>query len=106
MLDISSLLLLAGLAVVVLLFWRGQAAREAAVAATRKYCRDEGVILLDQTVALCRRRIRRHEDGWPRLVRTWCFEFTVSGRERYRGRTETLADSVLVIQLESHQLPE
>lgn len=106
MLDISSLMLLAGLALVTLLFWRGQAAREAALAATRKYCRGERVILLDQTVALCGRRLRRQSGGWPELVRTWCFEFTVTGHERYRGRTETVADSVLGIYLEPHRYSE
>ncbi len=105
MLDIKGLLLLAALGVVIILFWRAQAARERALHATRRHCGRHRVKLLDQTVVLYRRRLRWDARSNPRLQRTWAFEFTVTGTERYKGYTVMNGERVESIYMQPHHFP-
>ena len=106
MLNFSTLIIMTLIAVAGALFWQGQAIRELALTATRLRCRREQVTLLDQTVALTRRRLRWSKRFGPQLERRFNFEFTVTGGERHRGQTETLGGQVTRITLEAHRLPE
>ena len=104
--DLTALLVLTLIVVVGAGFWRGQAVRERALRLTRRHCAERHVLLLDQTVAFAGWRLRRDRQGWPRLERSFRFEFTVTGTERYRGRTITAGEQVLAIALEPHRLPD
>ena len=106
MLNLTTLLSLTLIVVAGALFWQGQAIRELALTATRLRCRREQVTLLDQTVALTRRRLRWSNRFGPRMERRFSFEFTVTGGERYRGETDTLGGQVVRIALEAHRTPE
>jgi len=81
--------------------WRANLqAREAAVVAARRACRARGVILLDQTVAFRRCRLRRAADGRRRVQRLYGFEYGLGGDERQRGWVTLLGNRVESLQLE------
>ena len=65
--------------------WDSLKAREAANAAIRPACRAEGLLFLDDTVALDRLRPERDDDGRMRLARVYRFEYSDNGTNRRRG---------------------
>ena len=95
MLEVT-LLLVAFLLVV---FWQGaMRAREAAVAAARRTCREEGVLFLDDTVTLAKLRPVR-EAGRMILARTYRFEFSDTGDNRRLGSVEVTGNRVVRVNL-------
>jgi hypothetical protein len=64
-------------------------ARESALKYCRAQCNARKVQLLDQTVALARLRPRWGMDGF-RLLRTYRFEFSEVGTERWEGHLTLL----------------
>lgn len=62
-------------------------AREYATRYGREICREAGVQLLDQSVALMRLRIERVESV-PTLIRRYGFEISLDGSDRHRGHLE------------------
>jgi len=80
--------------------WRDNlAARESAIDSVRRTCRQLGVQLLDQTVAI--EWVRPHF-SWRglRLRRRYGFEFSVDGGERFPGRVGLIGHQVVSIQLD------
>lgn len=59
--------------------------RRRALALAREACDRADVQLLDETVGLRRVRLVRDDRGWPSLRRSFVFEFSRSGTDRYRG---------------------
>jgi hypothetical protein len=60
-------------------------AREHALRACAKACKEINAQLLDQTVALQRIRIARDHGGRASWLRTYRFEYTHDGAQRLRG---------------------
>lgn len=78
------------------LWWN--AARMAAERATqlgRDACRAAGVIWLDHTVHAAGLRLRRREDGWLGLERSFRFEYSVDGTDRHAGRLVLFSDRLV-----------
>jgi Protein of unknown function (DUF3301) len=81
-------------------FWAdSMRAREAALDMGRRGCAAEGVQFLDWTVSLRRMRLARDEEGRLRILRTYDFEFSVSGDDRSRGSVTLLGPNVQVLDL-------
>lgn len=76
-------------------------AREAAARAARQACRTFDAQLLDDTVALRSVRPRRDRGGALALRRTYRFEFTRSGSERFSGYATLLGRQVLDVHLDA-----
>lgn len=96
--DLSLLLILSLLGAVVWFWQDSLVARELAHSASQRACRQYGVQLLDDTVALDGLWLRRDGTGKWHLERRYLFEFSESGVSRQRGlvvmlgrRTEILA---------------
>lgn len=73
----------------VIAFFTFTAAREAAERATvigRNACEAAGVQWLDQSVHAIGFRLRRHDDGWLGLERSFRFEYSEDGQDRHIGR--------------------
>lgn len=98
MADALILMLLAALAVY--LVTNALHARERACALSLALCRQSGVQLLDQTVALRRLRLIRQPEGRLGLRRIYSFELSTDGKDRHRGSLSLVGD-----RLESFSLP-
>lgn len=48
-------------------------------------CESRGLLLLDQTVSLNKVRLRRDRSGQMQIERTYQFEFSTNGDDRYQG---------------------
>ncbi|MCC7326254.1 MAG: DUF3301 domain-containing protein [Burkholderiales bacterium] len=93
--------LVAALAALVWFLWDSLKAREAANAAIRPACRAEGLLFLDDTVALARIRPQRDVDGRLRLGRVYRFEYSDTGTDRRRGSVTLLGTRILHVELEA-----
>lgn len=77
--------------------------REVGMAAARQACQREGVQLLDDTVAFRSLRFARDDDGRLGLQRTYEFEYSDSGDDRYRGSVMLLGREVVMLDVSGHQ---
>ncbi|WP_250461903.1 DUF3301 domain-containing protein [Microbulbifer litoralis] len=84
--------------------WTGMAAKEQVRRAATEHCRQLGVQLLDDTVALARTRLKRDNRGQVRLQRSYEFEFTSTGEHRYAGIAVLHGRRIAQIQLSPHHL--
>jgi len=79
-------------------------AREIAFIAVNVYCQKMDVQLLDEYVALIGIWPKRDDDGKIKAWRSYQFEFTSTGDERYNGKVVMMGDKVLSIQLEPYRI--
>ena len=84
-------------------WWCAYGMKELALAATRRYCKQVDVVLLDDSVVLRAFWVKRDASGRLRMWRRFNFEFTSTGEDRYQGRVVLLGERVEVIQLEPHK---
>jgi hypothetical protein len=76
-------------------------AREAAVRAARAGCQADGLMLLDDTVAISALKPARDERGRIKLQRAYNFEYTDTGNNRLNGSVVMLGDRVMLINVGS-----
>lgn len=104
MYSLTDLLIAALFFCVLILWWGAQGAKQLALMATRDYCEKMDVQLLDDVVALRGFWLKRDGHGSVRVWRSYNFEFTTTGDQRYRGRIILLGKRVEAIYLEPHRL--
>ena len=85
-------------------WWRAHAVKEIALHITRSHCRAMEVQLLDESVVLRGFWLKRDAQGITRIRRSYVFEFTCTGDERYHGCIVMLGLLMETIQLEPHRL--
>ena len=73
--------------------------REAAVKAARIACESEGLMLLDDTVAIRAMKPARNAEGHVRLQRTYDFEYSDTGDNRRTGSVVMLGAEVVVFNV-------
>lgn len=83
---LNLLLLMIAIAITFAFWSASRAAAERATAVGRRACEAAGVQLIDQTVHASGIRLRRHENGWLGLERSFRFEYSVDGTDRYPAR--------------------
>lgn len=103
---LDDLILIALLLVAYLYWFSGQQAKEIALRAVRAHCLNLEVQMLDEYVALSGIRLRREQAGDIRLQRTFLFEFSSTGNERYNGVCMMLGKRVESIQMEPYRFEE
>ena len=103
-LELSDLFLLLLLFFGGALWWQAHGVKESALRATRNHCKAMDVQFLDDSVVLRGIGFQRDALGTLRLRRSYLFEFTSTGDERYHGCTVMLGRRVQNIQLETHRL--
>ena len=74
-------------------------AREAGIRAVRRACAEEGLQLLDETIAIARMRPRRDEHGRLNWLRVYQFEYSETGDNRRRGSVHLLGQDVILLNL-------
>ncbi|MCK4841435.1 MAG: DUF3301 domain-containing protein [Methylococcales bacterium] len=88
-------------------YWiQAMKARDVAFMAVARYCQKMSVMLLDEYVALNGQWLKRDEDGVLKIWRSYQFEFSSTGNERYNGKIIMLGHKVLSIQLEPYRIQE
>jgi hypothetical protein len=75
-------------------------AREQLLSRCRRACRDMNVQFLDETVACRRVRLKRSARGQLALARTYTFEFSADGKDRWPGRAVLLGRKIETLQME------
>jgi hypothetical protein len=94
--EILSVVLLGAIA----WFWLDSlGAREAAMKAARAACDAEGLMLLDDTVAISGLKAARDEDGRMRLQRVYDFEYSDTGNNRRKGSVVLLGRRVVLFNV-------
>ena len=81
-------------------------AREIAFMAANAHCQKMDVFLLDEYVALNGPWFKRDADGKVKAWRSYQFEFSSTGDERYHGKVTMLGRKVIKIQLEPYRIQE
>ena len=79
-------------------------AREIAFIAANAYCEKMEVLLLDEYVALNAQWLKRGDDGKLKAWRSYQFEFTSTGADRYQGKVIILGREIVTIQLEPYRI--
>lgn len=102
--ELTDIALILGLAMVAFWWWRAHAVKEMVLRIVRKHCKDMDVQLLDDTVVLRGLWLKRDGDNSLRVRRSYEFEFTSTGDERYHGSAVVLGLRLEAIQLEPHRL--
>lgn len=88
-------------------YWsEGMKAREVALRAVTTHCYKMDVSLLDEYVALNGQWLKRDETGKFKAWRSYQFEFSSTGEERYDGKVIMLGKKVLSIQLQPYRINE
>ena len=96
LLEIIGILMLGGCA---WLWLDSLKARETAVRAARAACVSEGLMLLDDTVAISGLKPARNEDGRIQLQRAYDFEYSDNGDNRLRGSVVLLGHQVVMLNV-------
>ncbi|RCU51059.1 MULTISPECIES: DUF3301 domain-containing protein [Corallincola] len=85
-------------------WWRAREVKELALKAARAHCEQMNVQLLDYSTYQQRLRIKRGSDGKLHLLRTFQFEFSSMGEDRYLGKIEMLGKRMQHIELAPHRI--
>lgn len=101
---LDDLILIALLLGAYLYWFNGQQVKEVALKAVRTHCLNMEVQMLDEYVALSGIRLKRDQSGKIRLRRTFLFEFSSTGNERYNGVCIMLGQRVESIQMEPYRV--
>jgi hypothetical protein len=99
------IVLLLACAALVWLWLDSLRAREAAVVAAREACAVEGLMLLDDTVAIRAIRLARNEDGHIQLQRAYDFEYSDTGNNRRNGSVVLLGRRVILFNIGIRSAP-
>ena len=73
--------------------------RDAAMKAAHVACESDGLMLLDDTVAIRAVKLARDADGHARLQRTYEFEYSDTGDNRRKGSVVMLGTQVVVFNV-------
>jgi hypothetical protein len=73
--------------------------REAAVKAARAACESEGLMLLDDTVAIASVKLGRDADGHLKLQRTYDFEYSDTVDNRREGSVVLLGRRIVLFNI-------
>lgn len=85
-------------------WWQSHAVKDLALKVTREHCERMGVQLLDDGLALRGFWIKRDANGSLCLRRSYLFEFTTTGEQRYHGATVMLGRRLESVELAPHRL--
>lgn len=102
--ELSDIAITLALCVGAYWWWRAYAVKESVLHIVRKHCKTMGVQLLDDTVVMRGLWLKRNAHGTLCVRRSYVFEFTSTGDERYHGDVVVLGMHLETIQLEPHRL--
>src|SRR3972149_10683721 len=80
-------------------------AREAAVQAGRAACASEGLMLLDDTVAISALKLVRDDEGRLKLQRAYEVEYSDNGNNRLKGSVVVLGHRGILLNVGQREAP-
>ncbi len=87
-------------------WWQSGEFKNRALALALRHCQQLNLQLLDQSMVIRGYWPVRREDGRWLFRRTYQFEFTSTGQQRYRGNLVMMGFQLDSMELETYQLPE
>ena len=102
--EISDFLWLMAAYAFIWYWWNAKGAKEQALNATRKRCRELELQLLDDSIALRAFWLKRNNNGRLSFWRSYNFEFSSTGADRYNGQIIILGKRIEAINLEAHRV--
>lgn len=106
MLTLSDIALFALAAFAVSHWWQARGFKSQALNLAWQRCRVLQVQLLDQSVVLKKIRLQRGESGSLQWRRTYEFEFSSTGTDRYKGSLVLAGARLLSVEMEPHLVPD
>lgn len=103
--TLSSLTMIFLVVVLIAVWWQHTGFFHHARALAKARCAQEGVQLLDDSVAFDRFAIGKTTHGW-RLQRVYEFEFTSSGSNRYTGRLWLIGEALYQAEFEPYSVAD
>ncbi|MCK6390747.1 MAG: DUF3301 domain-containing protein [Azonexus sp.] len=100
--NFSEILVIAALGALAWFWLDSLGAREAGMAAVRTACAEDGLQLLDETVAGKRLSLARDDHGQLRWRRVFVFEYSDTGNDRRQGSISLLGREVEYLHLRPH----
>lgn len=100
--DIQALIVVTLFAYLFYHWWQSQKVKEVALNRIRKQCKELELQLLDDNINLSAFWLKRAPDGKIRIWRSYNFEFSSTGEERYKGQVITLGYTVTDVHLDPH----
>ena len=86
-------------------YWvKGREITDQALKAANRHCSDHDLIFLDQSVSLTGMKLGRDQRGQYCLVRTFSFEFSSTGEDRYQGSVIVEGKRISSIRLAPHRI--
>ena len=104
--DIESLFWFTFILLVLLHWWRAQQVKEVALKYTQRKCKELDLQLLDSCIYLRGFWLKRDEKGQIRIWRSYNFEFSSTGDERYKGRVMTLGKTVTDMHMDPYRIED
>ncbi|MGB0468622.1 MAG: DUF3301 domain-containing protein [Pontibacterium sp.] len=102
--ELQDLFWLSLISLLCLHWWHSLKIKETALKHTRRHCKEMDLQLLDDSIGLRALWLKRDTGGRLRFWRTYVFEFTATGDDRYQGRIILLGRKITDIQLEPHRI--
>lgn len=102
--DLNALFWLTLMGLVILHWWQSQQVKEIALSYTRAHCKELDLQFLDDSISLRGLWLKRDEQGRIRFWRSYNFEFSSTGDERYTGKVVTLGSQVIALHLQPHRM--
>ncbi len=106
MLSLSFLFWVTLVSALVSFWWQSDKVKSLALGYVYRYCQDQKLQLLDQTMVLKGVWPVRDMNGSLSLRRRYNFEFTSTGEARSKGAVELIGSKLKTLQLEAHILPD
>lgn len=106
MLSLGVLFWLLVFAALVAFWWQSDQIKQLALVAVAQYCKRQDLQLLDQTMVLQGVWPSRNSLGSLVLRRTYRFEFTTTGSERYQGTVILHGKKLTTLDIPAHILPD
>lgn len=87
-------------------WWLAKGIKEYALQRTRSHCKNLGLQLLDDSIALRGLWLKTNTQGKLQVWRSYNFDFSSQGDDRYQGRIILLGRAIENIQLAPHRISE
>lgn len=102
--QLSDLLILSLVLFTGTYWWHALGIKEIALDASKAYCEKMDVQMLDDSVELRGLWFKKDQHNKLKLWRSYFFEFSSMGDQRYKGRIILLGGQVLSIELEPYRI--